>query len=63
MIFKTRRKGALLVMSAPLLFMFSGLFLANTIRYPVESLPYRTGSVRSEADSIIWGTCVCIGCA
>jgi len=29
MIFKTRRKGALLVMSAPLLFMFSGLFLAN----------------------------------
>jgi len=45
MVFKTRGKGALLIISAPLLFVFSGLFLANTIMYPAESLPYQTGTV------------------
>jgi hypothetical protein len=38
-----RRKGALLMALAPLLFIFSGLFLANAVLYPPGSLPYVFG--------------------
>jgi hypothetical protein len=41
----TRRKGVLLIVLAPLLFVFSGLFLANTILNPVESSAYQAGKV------------------
>jgi hypothetical protein len=38
-----RRRGALLIVSAPVLFILSGLFLANTVVNPVESLVYKLG--------------------
>jgi len=41
----TRRKGALLVLLAPILFVLSGLFLANTVINPVESLAYQVGEI------------------
>lgn len=45
MAFKTRRKGVLMIASATLLFIVSGLFLANTVVNPVESLAYLVGEV------------------
>ena len=39
----TRRKGALLMALAPLLFVFSGLFLANAVLHSPDSLPYVIG--------------------
>jgi hypothetical protein len=39
----TRRKAAAILMAAPILFVFSGLFLANTVVNPAESLAYQVG--------------------
>ena len=39
----TRRKAAAILVAAPILFVLSGLFLANTIINPAESLPYQVG--------------------
>ena len=39
----TKRNGALMAILAPVIFILSGLFLANTIIYPAESLPYQIG--------------------
>jgi len=41
----TRRKGVLMIVSAPLVFVLSGLFLANTVVNPIESLTYQVGEV------------------
>jgi len=41
--FKTRRKGALMLVSAPLLFILSGLFLANTVVHRPDSYPFLIG--------------------
>jgi hypothetical protein len=41
----TRRKSVLMIVSAPLIFILSGLFLANTVMYPANSLPYLVGEV------------------
>ncbi len=38
-----RRNGAILIVAAPVLFILSGLFLANTVINPVESLLYIVG--------------------
>ena len=38
-----RRNGAILIASAPVLFVLSGLFLANTVINPAESLLYVVG--------------------
>lgn len=40
-----RRNGIILIAAAPILFILSGLFLANTVINPVESLPYIVGEV------------------
>ena len=40
-----RRNGIILIAAAPILFILSGLFLANTVINPVESLPYVVGEV------------------
>lgn len=39
----TRRKAAAILVAAPILFVLSGLFLANTVVNPAESLPYQVG--------------------
>jgi hypothetical protein len=39
----TKRISILMIVSAPVLFILSMLFLANTIIYPAESLPYQIG--------------------
>jgi hypothetical protein len=39
----TRRKAAAILVAAPILFVLSGLFLANTVINPAESLPYQVG--------------------
>jgi hypothetical protein len=39
----TRRKAAVIMIAAPILFVFSGLFLANTLLNPADSLPYQVG--------------------
>lgn len=39
----TRRKAAVILVAAPILFVLSGLFLANTVVNPAESLPYQVG--------------------
>jgi len=41
----TKRKGVLLIIMAPVLFVISGLFLANTVVWPAESIPYMVGQV------------------
>ena len=41
----TRRLGACLIFISPILFLLSGLFLANTLMFPPESLPYQVGRV------------------
>jgi len=59
----TRRKGALIIVSAPLLFILSGLFLANTVMHPVESFPYQIGEVLCfilAPALLISGVAVCI---
>jgi hypothetical protein len=40
-----KRKGIFLVAIAPVLFLLSGLFLANTLVYPAESIPYQAGQL------------------
>jgi hypothetical protein len=40
----TRRKAAAIIAAAPILFVLSGLFLANTLLNPVESFPYQLGA-------------------
>lgn len=39
----SRRKGALLMAAAPLIFLSSGLFLANAVMFSPESLPFKIG--------------------
>jgi dipeptide/tripeptide permease len=39
----TRRKAAAILVAAPILFVLSGLFLANTVVNPAESLAYQLG--------------------
>ena len=39
----TKRRGILLIVLAPVVFMLSGLFLANQVLHPPESLPYVLG--------------------
>jgi hypothetical protein len=39
----TRRKAAAILVAAPILFLLSGLFLANTVVNPAESLLYQVG--------------------
>jgi hypothetical protein len=39
----TRRKAAAILVATPILFILSGLFLANTLVNPADSLPYQVG--------------------
>jgi len=39
----TRRKAAVILAAAPILFVLSGLFLANTLVNPADSIPYQIG--------------------
>ena len=41
----TKRKGILLMIIAPILFIISMLSLANTLVWPAESIPYQAGQV------------------
>jgi len=41
----TRRRGLLLIALSPILFIFSGLFLMNTVMNPSDSFPYLVGEV------------------
>jgi len=41
----TKRKGILLMVIAPILFIISMLSLANTLVWPAESVPYKVGQV------------------
>jgi hypothetical protein len=58
----TRHEGAIMIVTAPILFVLSGLFLANTVINPVESFPYLVGEVLCFAVAptlLILGVIIC----